>query len=111
MSMELTQKKCEPCEAGTPPMRGAEVERYAAELSDRWKVEEEHHLQGEFKFKNFMEALDFTNRAGELAEDEGHHPDICLTWGKASVKIYTHAIDGLSENDFILAAKIDRLLD
>ena len=110
MSLDLTRKKCGPCEAGTPPMPADEIARHQAELSERWQVEEGHHLKGAFKFKNFLEALDFTNQVGELAEEEGHHPDICLTWGKADVKIYTHAIDGLSENDFILAAKIDQLL-
>lgn len=107
MASKLAQKKCEPCDADTPPLQGTELDRYRGELSDRWSVENEHHLVGKFAFEDFIGALDFTNAVGRLAEEEGHHPEICLTWGRATVKIWTHAIDGLSENDFILAAKID----
>jgi 4a-hydroxytetrahydrobiopterin dehydratase len=78
-------------------------------LDSAWQVAGEHHLQREFNFKDFRDALTFTNRVGELAEEQGHHPDIFLTWGKAKVTIWTHKIDGLTESDFILAAKIDSL--
>ena len=104
----LADRKCVPCSGGVPRLRGEEIERYRTELRD-WEVVDEHHLQKRFKFDNFREALAFVNRVGELAEAEGHHPDICFGWGYAEIKIWTHAIDGLSESDFILAAKIDRL--
>jgi len=107
MSTELAAKHCEPCDEDTPPLRGEALEEYTDQLEDRWEVEGEHHLVGRFTFDDFVGALEFTNRVGELAEAEGHHPEICLTWGRATVKIWTHSIDGLSENDFILAAKID----
>ena len=109
MSSRLVEKSCEPCDADTPPLEGEDLKPYRSQIGDRWSVEAEHHLVGEFEFDDFMGALDFTNAVGELAEEEGHHPEICLTWGRATVKIWTHAIDGLSENDFILAAKIDRV--
>ncbi|NIP60491.1 MAG: 4a-hydroxytetrahydrobiopterin dehydratase [Gemmatimonadetes bacterium] len=107
MATELVHKHCEPCSEDTPPLTGDALEPYQGQLSGRWEVKEEHHLVGTFEFADFVGALAFTNRVGELAEAEGHHPEICLTWGRATVKIWTHAIDGLSENDFILAAKID----
>jgi len=107
MASDLAQKHCEPCSEDTPPLTGDELEPYVDELGEQWSVEDEHHLVGEFSFDDFQEALDFTNRVGALAEKEGHHPEICLTWGEATVRIWTHSIDGLSENDFILAAKID----
>ncbi len=90
-------------------MKGAELEEYLAKLDENWSVHEEHHLEKEWTFENFLDALAFTNQIGSLAEEEGHHPDIYLTWGKVSVKIFTHKIDGLSESDFILAAKIDEI--
>jgi len=74
-----------------------------------WEVVDEHHLQKTYKFGNFREALEFVNRIGELAEEQGHHPDICFGWGKADVSIWTHKINGLTESDFVLAAKIDKL--
>ena len=79
------------------------------ELAPGWKVVTEHHLERDFSFADFRKALDFVNRVGDVAETENHHPDIFLTWGKVGLKIWTHAIDGLSENDFILAAKVDQL--
>ena len=104
----LADKKCVPCRGGVPPLKG-QLLRDLAKLVPEWKVEEEHHLAREFTFPNFREALDFTNRVGEVAEREGHHPDIALAWGKVGITIWTHKIDGLTESDFILAAKIDRL--
>lgn len=108
---ELAQKTCIPCSGGIPPLKGEEIARLHAQLGDRWNVVDEHHLEREFTFGNFREALGFTNRVGELAEREGHHPDIHLAWGKVGIKIWTHKIDGLTESDFILAAKIDEQCD
>ena len=81
----------------------------AAQLGGGWRVVAEHHLEKEYSLKNFREALDFTNRVGQLAEAQGHHPDICLAWGKVKVTIWTHKIDGLTESDFVFAAKVDAL--
>ena len=106
---DLASRKCVPCHGGVPRLRGREVETFVRQL-DGWEVVEEHHLVKHFKFANFAGALRFTNRVGALAEEEGHHPDISFGWGYAEIKIYTHAIDGLSESDFILAAKIDRMV-
>lgn len=102
----LMSRHCVPCHGGVPRLKGAEIESLLRQL-DGWQVEEEHHLLKEYKFTNFADALAFVNRAGETAEREGHHPDISFGWGYARFKIYTHAIEGLSESDFILAAKID----
>ena len=104
----LTQKSCVPCRGGVPPLKGKALETLCREVAD-WKVVEDHHLVKNFRFKDFKTALDFVNQVGELSEREWHHPDLVLAWGKVNVKIYTHKIDGLSENDFILAAKIDCL--
>ncbi|HEV2904517.1 MAG TPA: 4a-hydroxytetrahydrobiopterin dehydratase [Pyrinomonadaceae bacterium] len=104
----LSARECVPCRGGVPPMKGEGIQNLLEELSG-WEVVREHHLRKEYKFKNFREALDFVNRVGELAEEQGHHPDICFGWGKAEITIWTHKIDGLTESDFILAAKIDNL--
>ena len=106
----LAQKSCVPCTGGVPPVEGEELARLSAEVAD-WSVIDGHHLEREFGFSNFQQALDFTNAIGEVAENEGHHPDIFLTWGKVGVKIWTHKINGLTESDFVLAAKIDSLRD
>ncbi|HJT89070.1 MAG TPA: 4a-hydroxytetrahydrobiopterin dehydratase [Bryobacteraceae bacterium] len=106
--MSLAEKHCVPCRGGVPPLKGAELEKLRAQVPG-WQVENEHHLYKEFTFPDFVTALDFVNRAGAIAEQEGHHPDIYLSWGKAGVKIWTHKIDGLTESDFILAAKIDQM--
>ena len=105
----LAEKDCVPCKGGVPPLKGLELARLAAELSGGWQVVREHHLEKEFKFKDFREALAFTNRIGELAEAQGHHPDIYLAWGKVRLTIWTHKIDGLTESDFVFAAKADKL--
>ena len=105
---ELASKTCVPCRGGVPPLKGAALTELAAQVSG-WTVVEEHHLTKSFKFPNFREALAFLNRVGELAEEQGHHPDLTLVWGRVDVAIWTHKIDGLTESDFILAAKIDRL--
>lgn len=109
MSEPLVDRSCEPCEGGVPPMGEPEVRSLLAELDAGWEVEEGHHLRKTFEFDDFQGALAFVNRVGQLAEDEGHHPVIHFTWGEATLEIWTHAIGGLSENDFILAAKIEEL--
>ncbi len=105
---ELADKRCVPCRGGVPPLKGSELTALA-EQTPEWRVVEEHHLERSFRFKNFADALRFTNEIGALAEEQGHHPDIQLAWGKVGVQIWTHKIDGLTESDFVLAAKIDRL--
>jgi 4a-hydroxytetrahydrobiopterin dehydratase len=105
----LAQQNCVPCKGGAAPLRGDDLRKLRDELNPAWQVAAEHHLERELKFKNFRDALTFTNRVGELAEEQNHHPDIFLTWGKVKVTIWTHKIDGLTESDFILAAKIDSL--
>jgi len=109
MSEELASRHCEPCNAETPPIEGEQARRRLGEIDVRWELIDDHHLSACFKFDDFAGALEFTNRVGEIADQEGHHPEICVNWGKAALRIWTHAIDGLSENDFILAAKIDQL--
>lgn len=104
---ELSQKDCKPCHKDQQPLKGEELKNLSRGLGDSWKVVNDHHLEKEFSFKDFRQALDFTNRVGEIAEKENHHPDIFLTWGRVRITIWTHNIDGLSENDFILAAKVD----
>jgi 4a-hydroxytetrahydrobiopterin dehydratase len=98
-----------PCEKGAEPLKGEEIEKQAKELDSDWRVVDEHHLEREFKFDDFRQALDFVNEVGELAEEQGHHPDIYLSYGKVKIQLWTHKINGLHENDFILAAKIDAL--
>lgn len=105
----LAAKDCESCRGGVPALEGAPLRKFLIALGRGWKVVKTHHLEKEFKFKDFKAALAFTNRVGDLAEAEGHHPDIYLSWGRARVTIWTHAIDGLTENDFVLAAKIEGL--
>jgi 4a-hydroxytetrahydrobiopterin dehydratase len=98
-----------PCRRGTPPLRGPALAALHAQLDPGWQVVGEHHLTREFRFEDFRVALAFTNRVGALAEAEGHHPDILTAWGRVVLTIWTHAIDGLSESDFVLAAKVDAL--
>ena len=105
---ELAERQCVPCRGGVPPMKGEQINEMSSQLPD-WQVVNEHHLQRNYRFKDFRESLDFVNRVGELAEEQGHHPDICFGWGKADITIWTHKIDGLTESDFVLAAKIDKL--
>ncbi len=105
---ELATKTCVPCRGGMPALKGTELENLHKQVPE-WTVVSEHHITREFKFPDFRQALAFVNRAGEVAEEQGHHPDIFLTWGKAQITLWTHKIDGLTESDFIMAAKIDRL--
>jgi len=105
---ELASRQCVPCRGGVPPLPGDEIKRLQAQL-DGWEVVNEHHLRKEYKFEDFKGTQAFVNRVGELAEEQWHHPDICYGWGRAEITIWTHKIDGLTESDFILAAKIDRL--
>ena len=105
---KLAAKNCVPCRGGVPPLKGDELLQYHKELP-LWRVVQEHHLARTFLFKDFRSSLDLANRIGEVAESEGHHPDLCVSWGKLAVTIHTHKINGLTESDFILAAKIDEL--
>ena len=109
MSSDLARKACVPCRGGVPPLAGPELADLEAALGGGWRAVDEHHLEKEFGFEDFRSALDFTNRVGELAEEQGHHPDIYLSWGRVRTQIWTHKIDGLTESDFVLAAKIDEL--
>ena len=108
-SCELSNKPCVPCEGGIPPLTHQEITKFMRELSRNWKVIENHHLEKEYHFPDFQKALDFTVEVGKTAEAEGHHPDIHLSWGKVKVTIWTHKINGLTESDFILAAKLDKI--
>jgi 4a-hydroxytetrahydrobiopterin dehydratase len=106
---ELAAKECVPCKGGVPPLKGVALKTLQKGLGRSWRVIKGHHLEKEFKFKDFEQALAFTNKIGGLAEEQGHHPDIYLAWGKVRVTIWTHKIDGLTESDFVLAAKIEGL--
>jgi len=105
---DLASQKCVPCHGGVPRLGAAEIEKLMCEL-DGWEAVSSHHLKKNYAFPNFRQSLALVNRIGEVAEAEGHHPDLCFGWGRVEVTIYTHAIDGLSESDFILAAKIDAM--
>lgn len=105
---DLADKQCVPCRGGTPALRGAELEKLQQSVP-AWTVTDEHHIHRAFKFPDFVQALAFVNKVGAVAEEQGHHPDILLTWGKAEITLWTHSINGLSESDFIMAARIDRL--
>ncbi len=109
---DLLKKKCVPCEGGTIPLDMSEIHKYQKKI-DGWEIlkndKEIFFLEKNFNFKNFLESQSFVNKVGEISETEGHHPDIIFGWGYAKIKITTHAINGLSENDFILAAKIDQM--
>jgi 4a-hydroxytetrahydrobiopterin dehydratase len=104
----LASKTCVPCRGGVPPLKGKELEALRLQVP-QWKVVNEHHVTRAFTLPDFKQALDFVNRVGAVAEEQGHHPDILLAWGKAEITLWTHKIDGLTESDFIMAAKIDAL--
>jgi 4a-hydroxytetrahydrobiopterin dehydratase len=103
----LANEKCIPCSGGVPALKGKELEALTRTLGGNWRVIDQHHLEKEFTFPDFAQALAFTNRVGAIAEAEGHHPDIYLAWGKVRVTIWTHKVDGLTRADFVLAAKAD----
>ena len=104
----LADQRCVPCRGGVPSLHGPELRKFSDQLPD-CRVIAEHHIAKSFVFPDFRQALEFVNRVGKLAEEQGHHPDLTLSWGKVDVVIFTHKIKGLSESDFILGAKIDRL--
>ena len=107
---ELAKKECVPCKGGVPPLQGNEIKSLLDKLGNDWTVIEDHHLEKGYEFPDFRKALDYTIRVGELAEEHGHHPDVYLAWGKVRLTIWTHKIDGLTESDFIFAAKADEVL-
>ena len=102
----LADRDCVPCKGGTPPLTAAELQPLLAEV-DGWRAPEGHHLEKEYALRDFAEALALVNRIGAIAEEQDHHPDLTLAWGKVGVKIWTHTIDGLTESDFVFAAKCD----
>ena len=106
---DLAKRKCIPCSGSTPRLEERDWRPLLSQLGEGWEVIGGHHLDKRFAFPDFQAALDFVNRVGALAEAEGHHPDLHLAWGSTRVTLWTHAIDGLSESDFILAAKIDEV--
>jgi 4a-hydroxytetrahydrobiopterin dehydratase len=106
---DLADKKCVPCEGGIPPLGEEEVKELEKQVSNDWKVVENKKLFREFSFVNYKHTMDFVNKVALLAEEEGHHPVMHVHFGRVDIELWTHAIDGLSENDFILAAKIDRV--
>jgi 4a-hydroxytetrahydrobiopterin dehydratase len=105
---ELASKQCVPCRGGVPPLNAEEIAQLSPQIKG-WEIINQHHLKKTYRHKDFRETLDFVNRVGNLAEEQAHHPDICFGWGIAEIKIWTHKINGLTESDFILAAKIDEL--
>jgi 4a-hydroxytetrahydrobiopterin dehydratase len=111
MASALAARRCVPCRGDTPPLRGEAIARLLDELGGGWRVVDEHHLEKEYRFPDFRSALAFVDRVGELAEREFHHPDIHLAWGRVRLEIWTHRIRGLTESDFVLAAKADELFN
>lgn len=109
MSADLAQKSCIPCQGGVPPLPESEIERLLGELVG-WSLNEEKHLEKSYEFDDFRGGFEFVKRVGEMAEEQGHHPDIYLAWGKVVLEVWTHKIDGLVESDFIFAARADELL-
>jgi len=107
---DLAARRCEPCQRGADPLAPEEIAPLLAHLDADWTVVDGHHLRRELRFKNFKEALAYLNLVGELAEEQFHHPDLTLAWGKVSIEIWTHKIDGLHEGDFVFAAKCDQLV-
>ena len=104
---DLAKKRCVPCRGGVPPLGGADLERLLSELGGGWTVVDGHHLEKTYRFPDFAKALAFVNRVGAIAEAEGHHPDLLLRWGRVTMTVWTHKIDGLTERDLIIAAKDD----
>ncbi len=111
MASELAAQQCVPCRGGVPPLTGNQIRPLLAKLGGDWSVVDEHHLTKTYTFDDFAQALEFTNRVAAIAEEQGHHPDIHLSWGKVGLQIWTHKIDGLTESDFVLAAKADQAFE
>lgn len=109
MSEDLAAKTCFACEGGTPSMLASEVAKYIKQVNTDWKVVDNHHIVREFSFKDFKESMKFVNEVADIANKEGHHPDIYIFYNRVKLELFTHAVKGLSENDFIMAAKIDKL--
>lgn len=105
----LAKRRCIPCEGGIPKLQPSEFGALLRQLNAAWTIVDDHHLHRDYRFPDFVQALAFVNQVGALAEENGHHPDLFLAWGKVGVTVWTHAVDGLTESDFILAAKIDGL--
>lgn len=110
MSSELASRDCVPCRGGVPPLGPDQVKDLLAQLGNDWKAVDNHHLEKSYAFPDFAQALAYTNRVGDIAESQGHHPDIYLAWGKVRITVWTHKIDGLTESDFVFAAKCDGAL-
>ena len=108
MTEQLADKKCVPCRGDVPALKGEELRKLHGAIPE-WEVANERQLRRQFRFPDFRQALDFVNRVGAIAEEQGHHPDILLAWGKVEITLWTHTVGGLTESDFIIAAKIDRL--
>lgn len=106
---ELAKKQCVPCAAGADPITEEEIRPYLKDIHEAWNVVDNKKIEREFSFDDFQSALDFTNKVGAIAEEEGHHPVLITSWGRVLVRLTTHKIDGLHENDFILAAKVDEI--
>jgi len=107
--MSLADRHCVPCRGGVPPLAGKELSHVYGQLGPGWNLIEKKRLEKEYSFKNFQDALVFANQVGKIAEAEGHHPDIHISWGKVRLLIWTHKVGGLTESDFILAAKCDQI--
>ena len=106
--MSLADNKCVPCRGGVPPLENAKIQELLGQLESGWELNKEGHIERMYSFNNFADALAFVNKVGTVAEEEGHHPDLYLAWGKCKVEIWTHKIQGLTESDFYMAAKADR---
>ena len=106
---KLCDRECKPCKGGTAPLLGEKLKALHDELGSSWEVIDDHHLEKEYEFKDFASALKFTNKVGEMANKVDHHPVIILSWGMVAINLWTHKIDGLSETDFVFAAKSDKL--
>ena len=106
--MSLADQKCIPCRGSVPPMEQSRAQELLRELDEGWRLNPDDHLERAYAFKNFAQAMAFANKVAEIAEAEGHHPDLYIAWGKCKVEIWTHKISGLTESDFYFAAKADR---
>ena len=106
--MKLADRQCVPCRGGVPPLPAVRAAELLTELGDGWRLDGQGHLARDFRFDDFVAALDFANRVGAIAEEQAHHPDLHVAWGSCAVEIWTHKIDGLTESDFFLAAKISQ---